>query len=86
MVSTAFGLTAASWAVLMALSPVLQIREITPARLLGGNLDRQIGRAAGRLRVVGFLRHRESRPTTRRPELRRVPGLGCTIAVALDKR
>ncbi|MGH2933802.1 MAG: SemiSWEET family transporter [Gaiellaceae bacterium] len=28
MVSTALGITAASWAVLMALSPILQIREI----------------------------------------------------------
>ena len=28
MVSTALGLTAASWAVVMALSPILQIREI----------------------------------------------------------
>jgi len=28
MVSTALGITAASWAVVMALSPILQIREI----------------------------------------------------------
>jgi hypothetical protein len=75
MVSTALGLTAASWAVLMALSPILQIREIM-RRHSGGNLDRLLRRAAHRLRVVGFLRHRESRPATRRPELRRVPGYG----------
>ena len=32
MVSTALGLTAASWAVVMALSPILQIREILRRR------------------------------------------------------
>jgi hypothetical protein len=32
MVSTALGLAAASWAVLMALSPILQIREIIRRR------------------------------------------------------
>ena len=32
MVSTALGITAASWAVAMALSPLLQIREILRRR------------------------------------------------------
>jgi len=32
MVSTALGITAASWAVVMALSPLLQIREILRRR------------------------------------------------------
>ena len=32
MVSTPLGITAASWAVIMALSPVLQIREIVRRR------------------------------------------------------
>lgn len=32
MVSTALGLAAASWAVVMALSPILQIREIVRRR------------------------------------------------------
>jgi MtN3 and saliva related transmembrane protein len=32
MVSTALGITAASWAVVMALAPILQIREILKRR------------------------------------------------------
>jgi MtN3 and saliva related transmembrane protein len=36
MVSTALGITAASWAVLMALSPILQIREIRRRRTSEG--------------------------------------------------
>jgi MtN3 and saliva related transmembrane protein len=36
MVSTALGITAASWAVVMALSPILQIREIVRRRSSDG--------------------------------------------------
>lgn len=36
MVSTALGLAAASWAVIMALSPVLQMREIVRRRSSDG--------------------------------------------------
>jgi MtN3 and saliva related transmembrane protein len=36
MVSTALGLTAASWAVAMALSPILQIREMRPRKSSAG--------------------------------------------------
>ena len=49
MVSTALGLTAASWAVVMALSPILQIREI---RRLKSSAGISIGYFA--VLMVGF--------------------------------
>jgi MtN3 and saliva related transmembrane protein len=36
MVSTALGITAASWAVVMALAPILQVREILRRRSSAG--------------------------------------------------
>jgi MtN3 and saliva related transmembrane protein len=86
MTSTALGITAASWAVVMALSPILQIREIVRRRssegisigyftvlLVGFGLWVSYGIASHDLPLV-------------------VPNsvafliMGCTIAVALDKR
>lgn len=86
MVSTALGITAASWAVIMALAPILQIREIVRRRSSEGI-------SVGYLAVLligfalwvsyGIVRH--DLPLV-------VPNsvaflvMGCTIAVALDKR
>jgi len=44
MVSTALGLAAASWAVLMALSPMLQIREIVRAQTERGKPTSSTGK------------------------------------------
>ena len=86
MVSTALGLTAASWAVLMALSPILQIREI---RRRGSSEGISIGYLA--VLVVGFgLWASYGIASHDLPLI--VPNcvaflvMGCTIAVAIDKR
>jgi MtN3 and saliva related transmembrane protein len=86
MVTTALGLTAASWAVLMALSPILQIREIMRRRSSEGI---SIGYFA--VLLVGFglwvsygiARH--DLPLVV-PNCVAFLVMGCTIAVALDKR
>jgi MtN3 and saliva related transmembrane protein len=86
MVSTALGLTAASWAVLMALSPVLQIREIMRRHFSEGI---SIGYLA--VLLVGFGLWVSY--GTASYDLPLVVAncvaflvMGCTIAVALDKR
>jgi MtN3 and saliva related transmembrane protein len=86
MVSTALGLTAASWAVLMALSPILQIREIMRRHssegisigyftvlLVGFGLWVSYGVASHDLPLVV-------------PNCVAFLVMGCTIAVALNKR
>jgi MtN3 and saliva related transmembrane protein len=86
MVSTALGLTAASWAVLMALSPILQIREIVRRHssegisigyfavlLVGFGLWVSYGIASHDLPLVV-------------PNSVAFLVMGCTIAVALYKR
>jgi MtN3 and saliva related transmembrane protein len=86
MVSTALGITAASWAVVMALSPILQIREILRRRssqgvsigyfsvlLVGFGLWVSYGIASHDLALVV-------------PNCVAFLVMGCTIAVALDKR
>jgi MtN3 and saliva related transmembrane protein len=86
MVSTALGITAASWAVVMALSPILQIREIVRRRssagisvgylavlLVGFGLWVSYGIAIHNLPLVV-------------PNSVAFLVMGCTIAVALDKR
>jgi MtN3 and saliva related transmembrane protein len=86
MVSTALGITAASWAVVMALSPLLQIREILRRRssqgisiayfavlLVGFGLWVSYGIASHDLPLVV-------------PNCVALLVMGCTIAVALDKR
>jgi uncharacterized protein with PQ loop repeat len=86
MVSTALGITAASWAVVMALSPLLQIREILRRRssqgisiayfavlLVGFGLWVSYGIASHDLPLVV-------------PNCVALLVMGCTIAVALDNR
>ncbi len=86
MVSTALGVTAASWAVVMALSPILQIREILRRRssegisigyfavlLVGFGLWVAYGIASHDLPLVV-------------PNCVASLVMGCTIAIALDKR
>jgi MtN3 and saliva related transmembrane protein len=86
MVSTALGLAAASWAVVMALSPILQIREIIRRRssegvsigyfavlLVGFGLWVSYGIASHDLPLVV-------------PNCVAFLVMGFTIAVALDKR
>jgi MtN3 and saliva related transmembrane protein len=86
MVSTALGLAAASWAVVMALSPLLQIREIVRRRssegisvgyfavlLVGFGLWVSYGIASHDLPLVV-------------PNSVAFLVMGCTITVALDKR
>ena len=86
MVSTALGITAASWAVVMALSPILQIREIVRRRssegisvgyfavlLVGFGLWVSYGIASHDLPLVV-------------PNSVAFLVMGCTIAVSLDKR
>jgi uncharacterized protein with PQ loop repeat len=86
MVSTALGLAAASWAVLMAFSPILQIREIIRRRssegisigylgvlLVGFGLWISYGIASHDLPLVV-------------PNCFAFLVMACTIAIALDKR
>ena len=86
MVSTALGLTAACWAVLMALAPILQIRAMRRRRssegisigyfavlLVGFGLWVSYGIASHDLPLVV-------------PNCVAFLVMGCTIAVALDKR
>ena len=86
MVSTALGITAASWAVVMAFSPLLQIREILRRRssqgisvayfavlLVGFGLWVSYGIASDDLPLVV-------------PNCVAFLVMGCTIAVALDER
>jgi MtN3 and saliva related transmembrane protein len=86
MVSTALGLTAASWAVVMALSPILQSREIVRRQssegvsigyfavlLIGFALWASYGIASHDLPLVV-------------PNSVAFLVMGCTIAVALDHR
>ena len=86
MVSTALGITAASWAVVMALSPLLQIREILrrgssqgisiayfAVLLVGFGLWVSYGIASHDLPLVV-------------PNCVALLVMGCTIAVALDNR
>jgi uncharacterized protein with PQ loop repeat len=86
MVSTALGIAAASWAVVMALSPVLQIREILRRDssegvsigyfgilLVGFGLWISYGIAIGDVPIVV-------------PNCVALVVMGCTIAVAVDKR
>jgi len=86
MVSTALGVNAASWAVVMALSPILQIREILRRRssagisigylavlLIGFGLWISYGVAIHSLPLVV-------------PNCVAFVVMGCTILVALDKR
>jgi MtN3 and saliva related transmembrane protein len=86
MVSTALGITAASWAVVMALSPVLQTREILRRRssqgisigyfgvlLVGFGLWVSYGIASCDLALVV-------------PNCVAFLVMGCTIAVALNQR
>jgi MtN3 and saliva related transmembrane protein len=86
MVSTALGLTAAAWAVVMALSPILQIREILRRRSSEGVSIGYFG-----VLMVGFgLWISYGIASHDMPLV--VPNcvaflvMGCTIAVALDKR
>lgn len=86
MVSTALGLTAASWAVVMALSPILQIREIVRRHSSEGI---SIGYFAVLLVGFGFW---ISYGIASHDLPLVVPNsvaflvMGCTIAVALHKR
>jgi MtN3 and saliva related transmembrane protein len=86
MVSTALGITAASWAVVMALSPILQIREILRRRsseglsigyfavlLIGFGLWISYGVANSDVPLVV-------------PNCVAFVVMGCTIIIALDKR
>ena len=84
MVSTALGITAASWAVVMALSPLLQVREILRRRSSQG-----ISIAYFAVLLVGFgLWVSYSIAIHDLPLV--VPNcvallvMGCAIAVALD--
>jgi MtN3 and saliva related transmembrane protein len=86
MVSTALGLAAASWAVLMALSPILQIREII-------RRDSSEGLSIGYFGVLlvgfglwvsyGIARH--DLPLVV-PNCVAFLVMACTIAIALDRR
>jgi MtN3 and saliva related transmembrane protein len=86
MVSTALGITAATWAVVMALSPILQIREILRRRSSEGV---SIGYFA--VLLVGFGLWISYGIATHDVPLV-VPNcvallvMGCTIIVALEKR
>lgn len=86
MVSTALGVTAASWALVMALAPILQIREIVRR---GSSEGVSIGYFA--VLIVGFGLW-VAYGFARRDLPLIVPNcvaflvMGCTIAVALDKR
>ena len=86
MVSTALGITAASWAVVMALSPLLQVREILRRRSSQG-----ISIAYFTVLLVGF-GFWVSYGTASHDLPLVVPNcvallvMGCTIAVALDNR
>jgi len=76
MVSIALGITAASWALVMAMAPILQIREIVRRGSSEG-----VSIAYFAVLIVGFwpvgcIWHREPRSAPHRPELRRVPGHG----------
>jgi MtN3 and saliva related transmembrane protein len=86
MVSTALGVTAASWALVMALAPILQIREMVrrgssegvsigyfAVLLVGFSLWVAYGLANGDLPLIV-------------PNCVAFLVMGCTIAVALDKR
>jgi MtN3 and saliva related transmembrane protein len=86
MVSTTLGITAASWAVVMALSPILQIREIVRrgssegisigyfgVLLIGFGLWISYGIATHNIPLVA-------------PNCVACLVMGCTILVALDKR
>jgi uncharacterized protein with PQ loop repeat len=86
MVSTALGITAASWAVVMALSPILQIREILRRRssdgisigyftvlLIGFGLWISYGIATNDIPLVV-------------PNCVALVVMGCTIIIVLDKR
>lgn len=86
MASTALGLAAASWAVLMALSPILQIREIVRRRssegisvgyfavlLVGFGLWIAYGVASHDLPLIV-------------PNCVAFLVMACTIAIVLDKR
>jgi MtN3 and saliva related transmembrane protein len=86
MVSTALGVTAASWAVVMALAPILQIRE-TMRR--GSSEGVSIGYFA--VLMVGFglwvaygIASRDLPLIV--PNCVAFVVMGCTIAVTLDKR
>jgi MtN3 and saliva related transmembrane protein len=86
MVSTALGLTAAAWAVVMALSPILQIREILRRRSSEGISLRYLG-----VLLVGFALWVSYGIASRDLPLV-VPNcvaflvMGCTIAVAVRER
>jgi hypothetical protein len=73
MLSTTLGVAAATWAVLMALSPLLQVREIVRR---GSSDGISVGFFA--VLLVGFalwvLRRRQRRTSARRPEHPRLPG------------
>jgi len=86
MVSTALGLAAASWAVVMALSPILQIREIVRRRSSEGT---SVGYLA--VLLVGFGLWISYGVASHNLPLV-VPNsvaflvMSCTITVALDNR
>lgn len=86
MVSTALGVTAASWALVMALAPILQIREMLRR---GSSEGVSIGYFA--VLIVGFELWVAYGVASRDLPLI-VPNcvaflvMGCTIAVALDKQ
>lgn len=86
MVSTALGITAATWALVMALAPILQIREIVRR---GSSEGISIGYFA--VLIVGFGLWVAYGLASRNLPLV-IPNcvaflvMGCTIAVALDKR
>lgn len=86
MVSTALGIAAATWALVMALAPILQIREIMRQ---GSSEGISIGYFA--VLIVGFaLWVAYGLASGDLPLI--IPNcvaflvMGCTIAVALDKR
>jgi MtN3 and saliva related transmembrane protein len=86
MVSTTLGITAASWALVMALAPILQIREIR-------RRDSSEGLAIGYFAVllVGFalwVAYGVARHDTPLvvPNCVAFLVMGCTIVVALAKR
>ena len=86
MVSTVLGVTAASWALVMALAPILQIREIVRR---GSSEGVSIGYFA--VLMVGFGLWVAYGTASRDlplivPNCVAFLAMGCTIAVALDKR
>jgi MtN3 and saliva related transmembrane protein len=86
MVSTALGLAAVSWALVIVLLPILQVREIMRRDSSEGISVGYFAILTGWLRLVGSYGIASHGLPLFVPNNVAFPVMGCTIAIALQKR